>query len=130
MVCVNILSLLISSIYIYKARNVTINSFNFSYWKIRLNIIGLFRGVLWGSIAITFYIPDQLELQVFLFVVLLLVATLMAFISATEKPVFFAVTVPVLAPIAIQFALNGDDLHATFAISVVFYFIIILCKIT
>jgi len=119
-------SLLISSFYIYKARKSDINSLNFRSWKSRLNTIGFSRGLLWGSISILFYIPDNLELQVFLFVVLLVVATLMAFISAAEKSVFFMVTIPVLAPIAIQFALNGDDLHATFAISVLFYFIVLL----
>ncbi|MFV2061114.1 MAG: hybrid sensor histidine kinase/response regulator [Gammaproteobacteria bacterium] len=119
-------TLLISSFYIYKARKSTIDSTNFHYWKSRLNTIGLIRGMLWGSIAIIFYKPEQTELQVFLFVILLVIATLMAFISAAEKSVFFAVTIPVLAPIAFQFALNGDDLHATFSLSVLFYFIVLL----
>ncbi|MFV1984835.1 MAG: hybrid sensor histidine kinase/response regulator [Thiohalomonadales bacterium] len=120
------LSLIISSIYIYKARRANINSLNYLFWKTSLNVISLIRGLLWGSIAVIFYIPGQLELQVFLFAILLIIATLMSFISAAEKKVFLVVTVSVLAPITIQFALNSDELHTSFAISVFFYFIVLL----
>ena len=93
------------------------------FWANSFNVLGLFSGLGWGSSAYFIYAPDNIVLQMVLILVLFSASSLVALTMTAYRPVFYAVTAPMLIPVAIRLMFENDFLHIALSITAITYIV-------
>lgn len=80
-------------------------------WAQWFVVLALICAAAWGSAGVLFFVVDALEYQLLLLVCMLTAAAAGMATIIGYKPGFYAAVLPIVLPVAIRMAAEGDSLH-------------------
>lgn len=113
--------LLMSGIAFYRVQKFGVKPHNARFYRLYLYVMGFARGCIWGSIAITMYIPDDISYQLILLVFVSLGPAIIILVSAADRLLFFLIVIPVMTPITVQFFIEQNLFYLIIAIINIIY---------
>lgn len=84
-------------------------------------ITGFLHGSTWGSAGYLFFLDGDLGYQMILFAAMAAPAAMIMATALTVKPAFYANVLPMLLPLTLLLAMEGDRLHVMLAASMIVY---------
>ena len=90
-------------------------------WGRRFTFSGFLSGLSWGMAGYVCFVQNALDYQLLLFVAMVVPVSMVMTITMSYRPSFYAVMLPMLAPLALRLALEMDSIHIALSILVLLY---------
>lgn len=119
------LVLIATPLLLIRFNKIGINTENASSWSKIIIVVAFIRASIWGLVPLFFYIPDAIEYHLTNYIFAIVGSSLALGTSASFRPTFFVISIPILLPVTIQFFLENNVLHTAFACGSIFYVIVL-----
>ena len=90
-------------------------------WGRRFTFFGFLSGLSWGMAGYVCFVQNALDYQLLLFVAMVVPVSMVMTITMSYRSSFYAVMLPMLAPLALRLALEMDSIHIALSILVLLY---------